>query len=182
MKKLFLLVLLVSQSVFGVTENFVWRVPDGAFLPTWGILEPQSLPPLNLVVGGSSGGHNVTTNTPSWENIPGASFVITTNGRPVMILTKGGYVQPIRTSTGDAGGAVRVTRDGGGIGSAHSIRCDGTKGPGPFDAVACSESSFTWIDETLSVAGTYTYQLQGQKEVATTGMNVNTITLLGYEM
>jgi hypothetical protein len=36
MKKLFLLLLIISQSAFAVTANKLWRIPSGGTLPGWG--------------------------------------------------------------------------------------------------------------------------------------------------
>lgn len=70
MKKLLLLVLLVSQFAFGVTANKVWRIPSGATLPAWGPVNladttnavTGSLPAASLESNANFGGNAVQEN------------------------------------------------------------------------------------------------------------------------
>lgn len=175
MKKLLLVLCLLSTMAIGVTANKVWRVPtSGSTLGAWGPvnlsdntnavtgkLPSSNLGAVNSQVSSSCGAFSTSSGTPT--QITNLSVTITTSGRPVMLS-----LQSDGTSTQSDVAAVDNTSAGsqGGV-NIYFMRASttltvenatsGVAPTGQSGEVQIPTSSFHYLD--FVAAGTYTYHV-----------------------
>lgn len=194
MKNLLIALLMACSSAFGVTQNKVWRVPNGGTLPSWGavnlastnavagLLGRANLSNWNYAVGASTGTH--TASSTSFSNV-NVGATITTNGGPVLVMlindTSGdeGLLDAIDSSGTLATGGVQLRRGTSGSLAMYSPYISIGGAAGVHTRSPCT--SISAIDSPS--AGTYTYNLYSAKNAgATASFNVYRCRVMAIEL
>lgn len=174
MRKLSLVIFLFCQISLAVTNNKVWRVPNGSTIPSWGavnladgtnaitgaLASKSNLPAVGQQVSGSSG--NFSTASTSYNTPTNLSVTITTTGRPVLLIVQGSGVTGLNNSgyTCNSSSSAcnmnyRFIRDAANLGN-NTL---GSQATGATAISMAFPSSISQLD-TGATAGSHTYQFQ----------------------
>lgn len=197
MKNFLALLLFFCSAGFGVTNNQVWRIPNGTTLPAWGPVRLSDntnavtgqLPRANLPTIGqqiSSSTTTFSTSSTSYVDVTNATVTITTTGRPVVI----GFVSD--GSGNDSFLMANSSNTGTALPDINFKLLEGSTTIGSYQLRSSSyafivNGNTMWPVSSLNhfyvpAAGTYTYKLQAKGNNAVSSAYVSYAKMYAYEL
>lgn len=187
--------MVLSVSLFGITNNMVWRVPNGGAVGSWGpVYLPDTtnavtgrLPKNNLASPGqqiSSSSGAFSTTSASYVQVTNLSVTVTVTGRPVMVAIQpdgsgnGSFIRSdnIAAFNSSSSCGIAFYRDGASI-QEINLTNQG------FNTVEGGSQTAFFIFDNGATAGSHTYAFYSKSSNASLwNCQIFYVKLVAYEL